>query len=238
MHHALVVAHHHDAQRDSFDAPGCIANANHIAHSELIFDQDEEPGEDVLYNRLSAERDGDSHDAGTSEQGTNVQSHRIENHEQADNAYRHQPNAANDAENRTNALLLLGHAGLGIFDSPANNATAHFLHNMFYLLGATRETSAAPAVVQAELYRANAIENFDTAAIRFAAAHDYIAFADDELRHRQAAGLPPITRLARVVIRDQHLEKAEQHANELAALLRAAAPESDLTIDGPVPCTI
>jgi predicted dehydrogenase len=56
--------------------------------------------------------------------------------------------------------------GAGIFDSPANNATAHFLHNMFYLLGRTRETSAMPAIVQAELYRANAIENFDTAAIR------------------------------------------------------------------------
>ncbi|MEA2736350.1 MAG: hypothetical protein QOE14_2801 [Humisphaera sp.] len=56
--------------------------------------------------------------------------------------------------------------GGGIFDSPANNATAHFLHNMFYLLGRTRETSAAPATVQAELYRANDIENFDTAAIR------------------------------------------------------------------------
>jgi predicted dehydrogenase len=56
--------------------------------------------------------------------------------------------------------------GAGIFDSPANNATAHFLHNMFYLLGPTRETSAMPATVQAELYRANAIENFDTAAIR------------------------------------------------------------------------
>ena len=56
--------------------------------------------------------------------------------------------------------------GAPIFDSPANNATAHFLHNMFYLLGPTRETSATPATVQAELYRANAIENFDTAAIR------------------------------------------------------------------------
>lgn len=56
--------------------------------------------------------------------------------------------------------------GAGIFDSPANNATAHFLHNMFYLLGPTRETSAMPATVQAELYRANDVENFDTAAIR------------------------------------------------------------------------
>jgi predicted dehydrogenase len=61
---------------------------------------------------------------------------------------------------------LYSDSGAGIFDSPANNATAHFLHNMFYLLGATRETSAIPAIVQAELYRANDIENFDTAAIR------------------------------------------------------------------------
>jgi predicted dehydrogenase len=51
-------------------------------------------------------------------------------------------------------------------DSPLNNATAHFLHNMLYLLGPTRETSATPARVQAELYRANAIENYDTAALR------------------------------------------------------------------------
>lgn len=56
--------------------------------------------------------------------------------------------------------------GQGIFDSPANNAAAHFLHNMFYVLGATRESSATPATVQAELYRANEIENYDTAAIR------------------------------------------------------------------------
>jgi hypothetical protein len=56
--------------------------------------------------------------------------------------------------------------GHGVFDSPVNNAAAHFLHNMFYLLGPTRESSAMPAWVQAELYRANAIENYDTAAIR------------------------------------------------------------------------
>jgi predicted dehydrogenase len=57
-------------------------------------------------------------------------------------------------------------AGEGVYDSPANNAAAHYLHNMFYLLGSTRETSAMPASVQAELYRANEIENYDTAAIR------------------------------------------------------------------------
>lgn len=53
-----------------------------------------------------------------------------------------------------------------ILDSPAHNATAHYLHNMFYVLGPTRETSAMPVDVQAELYRANAIDNFDTCALR------------------------------------------------------------------------
>lgn len=56
--------------------------------------------------------------------------------------------------------------GRWILDSPANNAMAHDLHNMFYLLGETRETSARPAQVQAELYRAHGIPNFDTAAAR------------------------------------------------------------------------
>jgi predicted dehydrogenase len=53
-----------------------------------------------------------------------------------------------------------------VYDSPANNAAAHFLHNMLYLLGPERHTSAAPVTVQAELYRANDIQNYDTAAMR------------------------------------------------------------------------
>ncbi|MGC9347068.1 MAG: Gfo/Idh/MocA family protein [Anaerolineae bacterium] len=56
--------------------------------------------------------------------------------------------------------------GAWVLDSPANNATAHYLHNCFYVLGPTRESSARPVGVQAELYRANEIENYDTAAIR------------------------------------------------------------------------
>lgn len=56
--------------------------------------------------------------------------------------------------------------GAWILDSPVNNATAHYLHNLFYLLGDAPHTSAQPVDVQAELYRANAIENYDTAALR------------------------------------------------------------------------
>lgn len=56
--------------------------------------------------------------------------------------------------------------GRWILDSPANNAMAHDLHNMFYVLGEKRETSAKPLRVEAELYRAYGIQNFDTAAGR------------------------------------------------------------------------
>jgi predicted dehydrogenase len=56
--------------------------------------------------------------------------------------------------------------GAWVLDSPVNNATAHYLHNMLYLLGSQRETSARIVQLQAELYRANLIPNFDTAAMR------------------------------------------------------------------------
>jgi predicted dehydrogenase len=53
-----------------------------------------------------------------------------------------------------------------VLDSPLHNATAHYLHNMLFLLGDTLQTSARPIRQQVELYRANPIENFDTAALR------------------------------------------------------------------------
>jgi predicted dehydrogenase len=55
-----------------------------------------------------------------------------------------------------------------VLDSPVNNATAHYLHNMLFLLGSTLETSVVPTEVYAELYRANPIENYDAAALRVA----------------------------------------------------------------------
>ena len=56
--------------------------------------------------------------------------------------------------------------GQWVLDSPVNNATAHYLHNMFFVLGDRPETTAMPVSVQAELYRANPIQNYDTAALR------------------------------------------------------------------------
>lgn len=56
--------------------------------------------------------------------------------------------------------------GNWVLDSPINNATAHYLHNMFYVLGETIDTSAMPVDVEAELYRGRKTENFDTGAMR------------------------------------------------------------------------
>ena len=61
--------------------------------------------------------------------------------------------------------------GNWILDSVANNATAHYLHNMFFILGDKLDTSVYPVSLKAELYRANPIENFDTSVIK--------AFTDD-----------------------------------------------------------
>jgi predicted dehydrogenase len=53
-------------------------------------------------------------------------------------------------------------AGRPIFDSPANNAMAHFLHNMLFLFGEEMDRAIEPVEIDARLARANEIETFDT----------------------------------------------------------------------------
>ena len=56
--------------------------------------------------------------------------------------------------------------GTPIFDSVANNAAAHYLHNMLFVLGGCIDRAAMPVSVDAELLRANPIENFDSCVLR------------------------------------------------------------------------
>lgn len=56
--------------------------------------------------------------------------------------------------------------GSWILDSVAANATAHYLHNMLYVAGPAIDRSARVAHMQAETYRANDIEMYDTCALR------------------------------------------------------------------------
>lgn len=55
--------------------------------------------------------------------------------------------------------------GNWILDSVANNATAHYLHNMLYVLGSEIDSSDMPKKITSEIYRANNIENYDTSFI-------------------------------------------------------------------------
>jgi len=71
--------------------------------------------------------------------------------------------------------------GTRVNDSPFNNAVAHELMMMLFLAGGEERAAAMPVSVEAELYRANAIESSDTACmlvdtaegvpIRFYATH-------------------------------------------------------------------
>lgn len=61
-------------------------------------------------------------------------------------------------------------AGTWILDSPVNNATAHYLHNVLYVMGPEVDRSLRPASVSAELYRARDISNYDTGVARIQTA--------------------------------------------------------------------
>lgn len=74
-------------------------------------------------------------------------------------------------------------------------------------------------------------------AIRLAAEHRYEDFARLELRHRTHAGLPPVTRLARIVVRDEDHLKCLTRAKQLADGLRSMTPKS-IRLRGPVTCPI
>ena len=75
-----------------------------------------------------------------------------------------------------------------VLDSPVNNACAHHLHHMFYVAGDAVDRSATPTRMTAELYRANPIQNFDTAALRLdlpggAEALFYVTHAGQKTHH-------------------------------------------------------
>jgi primosomal protein N' (replication factor Y) len=77
----------------------------------------------------------------------------------------------------------------------------------------------------------------DTAAIALAAAHDYRTFADRELAERRRCSLPPVTRLARIIARDEDHRRARELATRVADDLRSTLPPG-VRLRGPSPCPI
>jgi primosomal protein N' (replication factor Y) len=75
--------------------------------------------------------------------------------------------------------------------------------------------------------------------IRAALRQDFIGFARSELENRKEVGLPPFTRIVRLIVRDQDAEKANGYAEELnARLLAAGANDPGIQLRGPMPCPI
>lgn len=82
----------------------------------------------------------------------------------------------------------------------------------------------------------------DALAVRYAATHDFEGFARVEMGIRQRAGLPPFTRLARIVSRDEREARAKEAAQAAAEAIRGAAAELNdpgaVRVRGPAPCVV
>jgi len=78
------------------------------------------------------------------------------------------------------------------------------------------------------------------AAITLASNHDYDGFAKRELELRQQVGLPPWSRMARIVVRDRDHLACYELVKELAEQLNAINREqgAPVRIRGPMPCPI
>lgn len=81
-------------------------------------------------------------------------------------------------------------SGEWLLDSVASNAAAHYLHNMLFLTGAEADRSAEPVRMEAEVYRANPIEMFDTCALRIhtAGAVELLFYATHAVPKEQERG--------------------------------------------------
>jgi primosomal protein N' (replication factor Y) len=80
----------------------------------------------------------------------------------------------------------------------------------------------------------------DDPTIQAAIRQDYARFAKMELGHRREVGLPPFSRMVRIVLREQESEKLHKLSEELAqAIADAAATEGPaVSLKGPMPCAI
>lgn len=77
----------------------------------------------------------------------------------------------------------------------------------------------------------------DHPAIQHAVEHDYHGFAEQELVSRRMMNLPPLSRMARIVVRDRELPTAQELARRTASLLQDhnARQQIGATIQGPFP---
>jgi primosomal protein N' (replication factor Y) len=81
----------------------------------------------------------------------------------------------------------------------------------------------------------------DDPAIGYALRQDFTGFAQGELARRREVGLPPFTRMARIILRGQDAPALHKHADQLAADLSMAigtVGPDQVKLKGPMPCPI
>ena len=80
----------------------------------------------------------------------------------------------------------------------------------------------------------------DDPTIGFALKQDYLGFAAAELKLRKEVGLPPFTRMVRIIIRDEDQEKLHHLSDDLSAAIQTAVHEvaPGIAVKGPMPCPI
>lgn len=83
------------------------------------------------------------------------------------------------------------------------------------------------------------VQSFNPGAepIRLAAAHDFEGFARAEMEMRRQCGLPPVSRMTRIVLRDEDHVQCMSAARHLAGRLTELASDM-LILRGPAPCPI
>lgn len=99
--------------------------------------------------------------------------------------------------------------GRWILDSVANNGTAHFLHNMLYVIGDSVDRSSLPETVRAELYRANRIENFDTSMIHARLENGVEIFFYASHATKESSGLQFIYEFENAVVTYERISENE-----------------------------
>jgi primosomal protein N' (replication factor Y) len=83
----------------------------------------------------------------------------------------------------------------------------------------------------------------DDPTIQAALRQDFLGFAKPELAHRRSTRLPPFSRMVRIILRDQDLEKLHKRCEHLATDLNTALASDPallaaVEMKGPMPCAI
>jgi primosomal protein N' (replication factor Y) (superfamily II helicase) len=81
----------------------------------------------------------------------------------------------------------------------------------------------------------------DDPTIRAAIKQDFVRFAGTELKHRHEVGLPPFSRMVRIILREQEEEKLLALCDQIAEKFTLAVEKvgaGEVMMKGPMPCAI